>query len=70
VGKPRKGEPDINAETRSTLPGGLRCRGERGVAVMSQRWRATQHATVGPAPAGGIMKAAPVLTQTGHKMTA
>jgi hypothetical protein len=68
VKKPRKGELDINTKTRNTLLRGLRYQGERGFAVMSQRWRAIQHVTVSPTSIGDIMKAALVLTQIEHKM--
>ena len=68
VKKPRKSELDTDTKARNMLLRGLRYQGERGFAVMSQRWRATQHVTVSPTQIGDIMKAALVLTQFEHKM--
>ena len=42
VKKPRSGELDINTKTRNALLRSLRYQGERGFALMSQRWRALQ----------------------------
>jgi hypothetical protein len=68
VKKPRRRDLDTDTKTRNTLLRGLRYQGERGFAIMSQRWRTLQHVTVSPTAIGDIMKAALVLTQTGHKM--
>jgi hypothetical protein len=46
----------------------LRYQGERGFALMSQRWRAIQHVSLSPATIGDIVKSALVLTQFEHKM--
>jgi DDE superfamily endonuclease/Helix-turn-helix of DDE superfamily endonuclease len=43
VKKPRRGELDIDTKTRNALLRSLRYQGERGFALMSQRWRALQH---------------------------
>ena len=43
VKKPRRGELDIDTKTRNALLRSLRYQGERGFALMSQRWRAIQH---------------------------
>ena len=40
VKKPRRGELDIDTKTRNALLRSLRYQGERGFALMSQRWRA------------------------------
>jgi hypothetical protein len=68
VKKPRKGELDTDTKFRNMLLRGLRYQGERGFAIMSQRWRALQHVSVSPTTIGDIMKAALVLTQFEHKM--
>ena len=68
VKKPRKGELDIDAITRNILLRGLRYQGERGFALMSQRWRALQRVTLSPTTIGDIVKAALVLVQFEHKM--
>ena len=41
--KPARGELDIDTKTRNALLRSLRYQGERGFALMSQRWRAIQH---------------------------
>jgi hypothetical protein len=56
VRKPRHGELDIDAKTRNALLRSLRYQGERGFALMSQRWRAPQRVTVSPTTIGDIAK--------------
>jgi hypothetical protein len=68
VKKPRRGELDINTRTRNALLRSLRYQGERGFALMSQRWRVLQRITVSPTTIGDIAKSALVLTQFEHKM--
>ncbi|MGH3246502.1 MAG: transposase family protein [Trebonia sp.] len=68
VKKPRKGELDIDTITRNTLLRSLRYQGERGFAVLKERWRALGHVTTDPASIGPIAMAALVLTQIEHKM--
>jgi hypothetical protein len=46
----------------------LRCRGERGFALLSQRWRTLQRVMLSPSRLGGIAQAALVLVQFEHKM--
>ncbi|MGC5010104.1 transposase family protein [Streptosporangium sp. DT93] len=41
----------------------LRCLGERGFALLTQRWRTLQHITTSPSKIGNIVRAALVLTQ-------
>jgi DDE superfamily endonuclease len=55
-------ELDINTRTRNALQRSLRCLGERGFALLNQRWRALQHITASPSKIGGIARAALVLT--------
>jgi hypothetical protein len=68
VKKPRGGELDINTRTRNALLRSLRYQGERGFALMSQRWRALQRVMVSPTTIGDIAKSALVLTLFEHKM--
>jgi hypothetical protein len=68
VKKPRKGELDIGTITRNILLRGLRYQGERGFALLKERWRALGHVTADPASIGPIAMAALVLTQIEHKM--
>lgn len=68
VKKPRKGELDADTKTRNALLRGLRYQGERGFALMKQRWRALQRVTTDPGQIGDITKATLVLTQIEHKM--
>ena len=66
--KPCSGEFDINTRTRNALLALLRYQGDRGFALMSQRWRAIQHVSVSRTTIGEIAKAALVLTLFEHKM--
>jgi hypothetical protein len=68
VRKPARGELDINTKTRNALLRSLRYQGERGFALMSQRWRALQHVMISPSTIGGIAKSALVLVLFVHKM--
>ena len=68
VKKPARGELDIGTRTRNALLRSLRYQGERGFALMSQRWRALQHVTVSPGAIGDLAKAALVLVQFEHRM--
>ena len=68
VKKPRRGDLDINTKTRNALLRSLRYQGERGFALMSQRWRVLQHVMVSPGTIGDLAKAALVLVQFEHKM--
>jgi hypothetical protein len=60
-------DPDIGTRTRNALPRDLRCRGERGFALLTQRWAALQHITADPDRTTEITRAALVLTQFEHK---
>jgi DDE superfamily endonuclease len=68
VRKPRAGDLDIDTKTRNALLRSLRYQGERGFALMSQRWRAIQHVSLSPTTIGDIVKSVLVLTQFEHKM--
>jgi hypothetical protein len=60
-------ELDAGARTRNALLRDLRCRGERGFALLTQRWAALQHITADPGRITEITRAALVLTQFEHK---
>ena len=67
VKQPANGrELDLNTRTRNALQRSLRCLGERGFALLSQRWRTLQHVTASPSKIGDIARAALVLTQFEH----
>ena len=68
VKKPRRGELDTDTKTRNALLRSLRYQGERGFALMSQRWRALQHVMISPTTIGDIAKSVLVLVQFEHKM--
>ena len=68
VRKPRRGELDVDTKTRNALLRSLRYQGERGFALMSQRWRAMQHVMVSPTTIGDIAKSVLVLVQFEHKI--
>jgi hypothetical protein len=63
-------ELDINARTRNMLLTSARCLGERGFALLSQRWKTLQNVTASPSEIGPIARAALVLTLFEHKRIA
>lgn len=67
VRKPRKGDLDVNTKTRNILLRGTRYQGERGFALLKERWAALRDVTVDPGQIGNIVKAALVLTLFEHK---
>jgi hypothetical protein len=68
VRKPRADELDADTKTRNALLRSLRYQGERGFALMSQRWRALQHVMVSPTAIGDLTRSMLVLVQFEHKM--
>src|SRR5690348_5444643 len=52
VKKPARGELEADTKTRNALLRSLRYQGERGFALMSQRWRVLQHVMVSPTAIG------------------
>ena len=60
-------ELDINTRTRNMLLSSARCLGERGFALLSQRWKTLQNVTASPSEIGPIARAALVLTLFEHK---
>jgi hypothetical protein len=63
---PRWQQPD--SRTRNALIRSLRGLGERGFALLTQRWTTLQNVTASPSRIGDIAKAALVLVQFEHKM--
>ena len=61
-------ELDINARARNALIRSTRCMGERGFALLTQRWQTLQHITASPGKIGQIARAALVLVLFEHKM--
>jgi len=59
-------ELDVNNRTRNAIQRSLRCLGERGFALLNQRWRTLQHITASPSKIGDITRAALVLTHFEH----
>lgn len=57
---------DVDTRTRNALLRSLRCRGERGFALLTQRWHALHHVTACPQKIGDIARAALVLTHVEH----
>jgi DDE superfamily endonuclease len=67
VRQPASGrELDIGTRTCNALQRSLRCLGERGLALLTGRWRALQHITASPGKIGDITRAALVLTHFEH----
>jgi hypothetical protein len=58
---------DPDTKTRNSLLRGLRSQGERGFALLTQRWTALQRITASPRRTTEIVRAALVLTQFEHK---
>jgi DDE superfamily endonuclease len=58
---------DPDTKTRNSLLRGLRSQGERGFALLSQRWTTLQRITASPRQTTEIVRAALVLTQFEHK---
>jgi DDE superfamily endonuclease len=66
---PRTGrELDVDTRTRNALLRSLRCLGERGFALLGQRWRTLQHVHLSPSRVGDLAKAALVLIYFEHGM--
>jgi hypothetical protein len=69
VKRPKDGyELDADTRTYNRLLRGLRCLGERGFALLTQRWTTLQHVTLSPRRIGHIARAALVLTQFEHRI--
>jgi DDE superfamily endonuclease len=61
-------ELDISTRTRNALLTSARCLGERGFALLAQRWQTLQIVTASPREIGLIARAALVLVLFEHKM--
>ena len=58
----------MDTRTRNDLLRSARCLGERGFALMTQRWRTLQHVMISPSRISDIAQAVLVLTQFEHRM--
>jgi hypothetical protein len=68
VKKPKNAEElDINTRTRNMLLRSTRCLGERGFALLTQRWKILRNITADPSQIGPTARAALVLTLFEHK---
>jgi DDE superfamily endonuclease len=71
VKKPKGGtELDTDTRTRNMLLSWARCLGQRGFALLSQRWETLRNVTASPSEIGSIARAALVLTLFEHKRLA
>jgi hypothetical protein len=67
VKQPGEGPPlALDNRALNKLQRGVRCLGERGFALITQRWRLLQHITASPGKIGDIARAALVLTHFEH----
>jgi hypothetical protein len=57
---------NIDTRTYNMLLRSLRCIGERGFALLTQRWRVLQHVTASPTKISDIARATLVLTHVEH----
>jgi hypothetical protein len=57
----------VDNRTHNALLRSMRCIGERGFALLSQRWRVLQHVTACPRKIGDIANAALMLTHFEHR---
>lgn len=60
---------DADNRTYNALLRGMRSVGERGFALLTQRWRALRHITTSPRKSGNIVQAALALTHLEHRTT-
>ena len=58
---------DIDNRAGNALLRDLRCRGERGFALLTQRWAALQHIAADPDRTTEVTRACLILTQFEHK---
>ena len=58
---------DADNRTHNTLQRTLRCLGERGFALLTERWTALRHTTLSPSRIGDLVRAAHVLTLYEHR---
>jgi hypothetical protein len=59
-------ELSIDNRTYNALQRALRCLGERGFALLTERWTTLKHITLSPSRIGDIVRAALVLTHFEH----
>jgi hypothetical protein len=61
-------ELDIDTRARNALIRSVRCVGERGFALLTQRWKTLRHVTASSGSIGLIARAALALVLFEHKM--
>jgi hypothetical protein len=59
----------VNARTYNKLLRGLRCLGERGFAVLTERWKVLEHITLSPRRITQIARAALAITYFERRKT-
>jgi len=70
VKKPKDGsELDVNTRTYNGLLRAVRALGERGFALLTQRWKTLQHVTMSPSRIGELARAALALVHFEYKIT-
>jgi hypothetical protein len=57
----------VDNRTYNALQRALRCLGERGFALLTERWTALQHTTLSPSRIGDLVRAALVLIHFEHR---
>jgi DDE superfamily endonuclease len=62
-------ELSIDTRTYNSLLRAIRALGERGFALLAQRWKTLQHITMSPSRIGELARAALTLVQFEHKIT-
>jgi hypothetical protein len=71
VKQPADGKPlAIDNRAYNTLLRSMRCRGERGFALLTQCWHALQHTTASPTRISEFVNAALVLAHFEHRYLA
>lgn len=69
--QPEEGRPlAADNRTYNALLRALRCQGERGFSLLTERWTALKHTTLSPSRIGDLAKAALVLTLFEHRKIA
>ena len=69
--QPQAGRPlAVDNRTYNALLRALRCQGERGFSLLTERWTALKHTTLSPSRIGDLAKAALVLTLFEHRKIA
>ncbi len=57
----------VDNRTYNLILRSMRCRGKRGFALLTGRWKTLRHTTASPTKIGMLVRAALVLTQFEHR---